>query len=90
MNQQLTLPDQRTTIRPIAAFLIGVALVAALALGFALRAWTEHTSATASAPTVTVQHVEPTRAPEGGARRAAAAMTQTTAPQGRARGGRPW
>jgi Protein of unknown function (DUF4242) len=81
MNQRLTLPDQRTTMTPVAVFLIGLAIVAALALGFALRTWTEDTSSTAAAPTVSVQHVEPTRAPEGGARQAAVAMTQTTTPQ---------
>ena len=60
MNERLTLPARRF-ITPVTALLMGIALLAAVALGFGLRAWTE----TPSAPSTTVvtpsQHVADAR-----------------------------
>lgn len=54
MNERLTLPARRV-ITPVTAFVIGIALLAAVALGFGLRAWTEDGSSSSSrAPTSTV------------------------------------
>jgi hypothetical protein len=57
MNERLTLPDHRM-ITPIATFLMAIALVATLALGFGLRTWTEPASGP-SAPAGAVQQVRP-------------------------------
>jgi hypothetical protein len=47
MNERIALPARRV-ITPVTAFLIGIALLAAVALGFGLRAWTENSSSTSS------------------------------------------
>jgi hypothetical protein len=93
MNERIALPARRV-ITPVTAFLIGVALLAAVALGFGLRAWTEDSSSsssTASTAAVTPTH-QILNARDEAARRisaahqrsatfAAAATTAATAPR---------
>jgi hypothetical protein len=47
MNERLLLPARRV-ITPVTAFLMGIALLAAVALGFGLRAWTEDGSSSST------------------------------------------
>ncbi len=54
MNERLTLPARRV-ITPVTTFLMGIALLAAVALGFGLRAWTEDGSSS-STSVVTPTH----------------------------------
>ena len=56
MNDTLTLSPQRT-FSSRAAVLAAVALLAMLALGFAIRVWTEHT--TEAAPPAAVVQIAP-------------------------------
>ncbi len=44
MNERLAFPTHRI-LTPVATVLMVIAFAATLALGFGLRAWTEHTSA---------------------------------------------
>jgi hypothetical protein len=53
MNQRLTLPARRA-ITPVTAFIVGVALLAAVALGFGLRAWTEDSSSSSGSAATSV------------------------------------
>jgi hypothetical protein len=45
----------RRLVTPITVLLVGLAFAAAVALGFGLRAWTEHASSPATR-TIVVQH----------------------------------
>jgi hypothetical protein len=56
MNDTLTLSPQRT-FSSLARVLVVVALLAMLALGFAIRVWTEH--ATQSSPPAAVVQIAP-------------------------------
>lgn len=58
MSDTFVAPIRRVT--PVAAALVVAALLAAVALGFALRAWTEHTPKPASPAIV---HLQPGTAP---------------------------
>ncbi len=57
MNARLTLPNHRI-ITPVTSLLMVIAFAATLALGFGLRAWTEH-SAGISSPAAPVARVHP-------------------------------
>jgi hypothetical protein len=71
MNERLMLPARRV-ITPVTAFLMGIALLAAVALGFGLRAWTDDSSSS-SASVVTPTH-QTLNARDEAARRTVTAM----------------
>ncbi len=60
MTETLTLSPRRM-VAPLAAFLVAIALIAMLALGFGIRTWTEHTPHP-SAPAGVVTHEAPASA----------------------------
>jgi hypothetical protein len=89
MNDRLTI-SHTPIITPIAVFVMGLALLAALALGYGLRTWTATAPSASHAVSTSVRHVEPTRAPEGGARAPAPAVGTEDQTQFPRRGGKPW